>query len=428
MPIKYLRVTFRGGLVRLNLHLLGLAIASAGVPSLHAQFSFTLDGRPVQVHSFFSQGFGYSNDNNYLTMKTSQGSFAMTEAGLNASMQVTDRLRIGAQVYDRNIGNLGAWHPQLDWAVADYRFKDWLGVRGGVVKTVFGLENETQDEECLHTFALLPQSVYATDLRDAWLRHRGGDLYGEIPLRGLGSLSYTGWAGLRQDSRYGGYPYLLSVLGARFDSYGGLQVGGDVRWNTPLRGLVAGASRMSQDIDGKGTWYLTPGLFPIPEPMLIPYQEHTIRDWTHQFYGQYSAGNWRLASEYRRYWRDQRTFNDMWEIRSDVRGWYVSAAYRLTKQLEVGSYYSRWVVTWSNSVPGSIQGSPDQDAPDRHVYDKVVTARFDLNHHWHVKVEGHFMDGYGATWGFPSGFYQQDNPDGLKPKTNLLLIRTGWNF
>jgi len=405
-----------------------LGVALWATPALDAQFSFTLGGDPVQIHSFVSQGFAYSNDNNYLTMQTSRGSFAMTDGGVNASIQLTDRFRIGAQVYDRNIGKLGQWHPQLDWAVADYRFRDWFGIRGGVVKTVLGLYNDVQDVEALYTFALLPQSVYATDMRDAWLRHRGGDIYGEIPLRGLGSLSYTAYAGLRQDSRYGGYAFLLSVLGARFDSYGGRQVGGDLRWNTPLHGLVAGASRMSQDIAGKGTWYLTPGLFPISQPVLIEYTEHTLRDWTDQFYGQYSAGNWRLASEYRRYWRDQSTFNDTWEIRSDVRGWYASAAYRLSKRLEAGGYYSRWVVTWSNSVPGSYQGSPNQDAPDRHVYDKVVTARFDLNRYWHVKVEGHFMDGYGATYGYPSGFYQQDNPQGLKPKTNLLLIRTGWNF
>ena len=35
-------------------------------------------GRPVQVHSFASQGFTYSDQNNYLTMPTSDGSFAFT--------------------------------------------------------------------------------------------------------------------------------------------------------------------------------------------------------------------------------------------------------------------------------------------------------------------------------------------------------------
>ena len=178
--------------------LLPLLWGSAALP-LEAQFDFTLGGRPVQIHSFASQGFAYSNQNNYLTMKTSRGTFDMTDVGVNVSIQLTDKLRIGAQAYDRDFGSLGQWHPQLDWAVADYRFKDWFGIRGGVVKTVFGLENDTQDVDALHTFALLPQSVYPTDLRDSLLRHRGGDVYGDIPLKRLGALAYTAYAGLRQD-------------------------------------------------------------------------------------------------------------------------------------------------------------------------------------------------------------------------------------
>ncbi len=83
---------------------------------LNAQ-EFESFARTVQVHGFASQGFVYTNDNNWLTMNTSQGSGAFTDFGLNMSTQVTDRLRVGAQVYDRNLGQLGQYHPSLDWAV-----------------------------------------------------------------------------------------------------------------------------------------------------------------------------------------------------------------------------------------------------------------------------------------------------------------------
>ena len=137
-----------------------LATLSTISGTLQAQLNFEIGERPVQIHSFMSQGFAYSNGNNYLTMETRGGSFDFTDGGLNASMRVTDQLRIGAQVYVRDIGQLGHWHPQLDWAVADYKLKDWLGFRGGKVKTTFGLHNDTQDMEFLHTFALLPQSIF----------------------------------------------------------------------------------------------------------------------------------------------------------------------------------------------------------------------------------------------------------------------------
>jgi hypothetical protein len=77
-------------------HMIVLVVVCAAPAALHAQF--TIEGRPVQVHAFASQGFTYSNDNNYLTMKTSQGSFAFTDAGVNISTPLTDKLRVGAQV------------------------------------------------------------------------------------------------------------------------------------------------------------------------------------------------------------------------------------------------------------------------------------------------------------------------------------------
>jgi hypothetical protein len=389
-----------------------LAAALSVAPGLlHAQFDFTIDGKDVQIHSFISQGFGYSNDNNYLTMNTSKGSLAFTDMGANISVPLTDKFRIGAQIYDRNIGKLGEWHPQLDWAVADYKFKSWFGIRGGIVKTTFGLENDTQDMEFLHTFALLPQSIYPTDLRDALIRHRGGDVYGEISLKKLGSIAYTGFAGMRVDSVYGGYIYLLQGVGIDMTQYGGLQFGGDLRWNTPLKGFVVGGSTMNEDITGKGT-------FSMPGFGSGPYQEHSNKDQANQGYAQYTRGNLRVAGEYRRWWRDQEIFNGMTSVTTDTRGWYTSASYRISKRLELGSYYSRLVPVWATS----------HDDPANHLYDKVVTARLDLNSHWNVKVEGHFMDGYGNPQMYPDGFYTAVNPQGLKAKTNFLMLRTGWNF
>jgi hypothetical protein len=411
------------------MHLVGQAITAALIlaattPALHAQFDFRLAGRPVQIHSFASQGFAYSNDNNYLTLKTSRGSFAMTDFAVNASIGLTDKLRIGAQIYDRNFGHLGRWRPELDWAVVDYRFRDWLGFRAGAVKTVFGLSNDSQDIDAVHTFALPPQAVYPTDLRDATLQHHGGDIYGEVPLRGAGSLAYTVFFGRRSDSRTGGYPYLESAFGVRFDSFGGPQFGQDLRWRTPARGLLVGASHLGTTLTGKGTWT---SALPGQQPVTIPYEEHSRRNWSNQFYGEYTAGQWRLAAEYRRYWFDQVFLNELAELSTDVRGWYASAECRLSRRLVLGAYYSRWNISWWATLPGLVQ-PPSPDSPGRHLYDKVVAARVDLTRHWYLKVEGHFMDGYGTTNVYPSGFYLQDNPQGLRPRTNLLLTRTGWSF
>ena len=103
-----------------------LACLCVGQVTLQAQ-DFNLFDRKVQIHGFASQGFVYTNTNNWLTMNSSQGSAAFTDFGVNVSTSVTDKLRVGAQLYDRNLGQLGQYHPSLDWA-AGLPFRELVGV------------------------------------------------------------------------------------------------------------------------------------------------------------------------------------------------------------------------------------------------------------------------------------------------------------
>jgi hypothetical protein len=408
-------------------------IALAGVLSMapglvYAQFDFHLAGRDVQVHSFASQGFAYSNDNNYLTMKTSQGSSALTDFGFNVSTQLTDNLRVGAQLYDRNVGQLGNWRPDLDWALVDYRFKDWFGVRGGKVKTVVGLYNDTQDMEFLHTWALMPQSVYPVDVRGDSIAHIGGDIYGNISLKKLGTFSYTLYGGKRPNDPEGGYLFGLSTSSRvtnpdgsfkyvtsatkTIDYYGGPVFGADLRWTTPLKGLLVGASYMKQDI-------MTTGQY--TKPTTIPYALTTLNNPMTAFYLEYGIGNLKFAGEYRR--EVKTTFFNaptgaLIPGDENARSGYVSVAYRVFKWLELGTYHSRYIANWSLS----------HGDPMNHVFDQVVTARVDINRYLDFKAEGHFIDGAMINSALDRGFYAASNPAGLKPTMNLLVIRLGFHM
>jgi hypothetical protein len=44
-----------------------------------------------------------------------------------------------------------------------------------------------------------------------------------------------------------------------------------------------------------------------------------------------------------------------------------------------------------------------------------------------VKLEGHFINGYGVGT-YPDGFYPQQNPQGFRTNTNALVIKTGFHF
>jgi hypothetical protein len=374
--------------------LIKILVACACVSTLMAQ-DFKLANHDVQVHGFASQGFVTTNGNNWLTMKSGGdvGSGQFTDFGGNVSLQVTDNFLVGAQVYDRNLGQLGKWHPQLDWAVASYKFKPWLRVRGGKVKTVLGLYNDTQDLDFLHTFALLPQSIYPTDLRDVTIAHEGGDVYGDIPVGEKGgTLSYTAYVGRRADSPYGGYAYLI---GSSFNSMGGLQYGGDLRWATPVKGLMVGVSRLNENLTAK-YGEDTPGATTLKSKA----------NWTNQFYAQYIWKKLQVDTEYRHYFLDA-TINAGPEFQTNVRGWYVAASYRLAKRVTIGSYYSHYRI----AVPDNFL----IPAGTGHDYDKAVTLRYDLN-------------GYGMPDDYPNGFYSVDNPQGLKPNTNALVIKTSFKF
>ena len=387
---------------------------------LHAQ-EFKVGSKTVQVHGFGTQGFVHTNDNNWLTMNTSNiGSGAFTDMGLNMGMQITPKLHIGGQFYDRKLGKLGDWEPLMDWAMLDYHLKPWLGFRVGKVKTVLGLFTDTQDMDFANTFALMPQSVYPIDLRDASIAHEGGDIYGKEKLPNkLGSIAYTAYGGRRADNMHSGYPYLLSgIAGITLTSYGGPVFGGDFRWNTPVRGLTVGISRLNEMITGRGSYNGFLGI-----PAQPNYWENSKHDWTNQYYGKYVKDKLHLESEYRRYLRDQTIFSGITWVETDVRGWYVGGGYTVNKWFEAGSYYSHYHITPSGG-PGISSSYTDAELHD---YDKVVTAKFTINKYTYFKVEGHFMDGNGTAH-YPAGFYANVNPSGFANNTNALVVRAGFSF
>ena len=78
----------------------------------------------IDIHGFVSQGYIKSTGNNYLSIKCKEGSFEFNEAGCSFSIQLTDELRGGIQLLSRDIGDQGNNEFLLDWAYADYHYKD----------------------------------------------------------------------------------------------------------------------------------------------------------------------------------------------------------------------------------------------------------------------------------------------------------------
>ncbi|NDY73735.1 hypothetical protein DO021_18555 [Desulfobacter hydrogenophilus] len=157
--------------------------------------SFAVELGGVDIHGFISQGFIISDEYNYLAHNSTDGSFEYNEVGINFSKELTEQLRLGIQLFSRDIGDAGNNKVTIDWAYGDYRFKDWLGFRAGRIKLPLGLYNETRDIDMLRTNIVIPQSIYPDLLRDTVIAANGVSLYGTIDLSSVGSLEYQAIAG-----------------------------------------------------------------------------------------------------------------------------------------------------------------------------------------------------------------------------------------
>jgi hypothetical protein len=373
------------------------ALAAAG-PTAHAA---ELDGEgraaPVQVHGFVSQGALLSTANNYLA-SSKRGSVEFTELGINFTTQLTDRLRLGLQLFARDLGPLGTYSAKADWFYLDYRWRDWFGIRAGRVKLPFGLYNDVSDIDAGRVAILLPQSVYPITSRDFLLAQTGVELYGYVDLGRGGALDYR---------LYGGTIYIDPSTNPAIK---GLDVpyvtGGRVMWETPVQGLRVGGSVQALRLNLKFVLdptmpALSVGLDAVQGMASI---EFVRRDLT-------------LAAEFSQ-WRVAIDANDLMffpgtkEITVSERA-YASATYHVAPWLWPGVYYSMLFPDEANAT----FGGPSQDMQ----HDVAGTLRFDVNPHWLFKLEGHYMHG---TAGLDPTLNGGTMPDLLTRDWAVFLAKT----
>ena len=341
----------------------------------------------VDIHGFISQGYLKSTDYNYLANDSEEGSFSYNEIGLNFGKNITDQLRIGVQFFARDIGDVANDKITIDWAYADYRWKDWLGIRVGKIKLPLGLYNEIRDIDMLRTNIVLPQGIYSDMMRDTLIALRGLGVYGNFNMGTLGDLSYQGITGVLSVERGSGvYKWInsnLSGVGSLgSDIENDTAYCGFMTWNTPLQGLRLAYSYFNSVSNTSITF----------NPWIMG--GATIASSTEGTYNIYSAEyiwtDLTLVFEYMDYESvaSRMGFTDSTTSES----YYFSASYRLNDWFEIGSYYS---VTYpdkddKNGDALVFMGLPDHGAWQK---DFALSLRFDINENWIFKIEGHKVNG-----------------------------------
>jgi len=417
--------------------------------------SFALD-----IHGYVSQGFLSSNQYNYLA-DTDGGTFQFNEMGINFVERASDDAFVGMQISARDLGEIGNDEPYIDWAVADWRITDIIGIRFGILKIPVGFYNETRDIDMLRTCVLLPSGVYLELFRDAWNGMKGFGTYGAYTHPFLGNFDYqcaVGTGEINDDSATAKmFNSVLddSVLNVRKFQVDKMLTWG-VQWHIPFYQLRLGNTFFFTDWNNIADFtielpaideipIISPGnhpLFPDGHPgfsgcdpininqefpinvrklesytLSASIQLHDITFSSEYFHLQFKSTAYLPEFTYANdTLTDLDSYGGTTKSETKIEGYYFSATRRITDMIELGFYYS-----WITNDAFDKQGKQAEKEPGNHDYSKwlrdyCLSSLVEVTDQWTFKIEGHLMDGH-------SFLFIADNPpieeivipEGVKP-------------
>ncbi len=402
----------------------------------------------INIHGFISQGYIQSGGNGIFADTKEDGSFQYSEAAVNFTSDVSDRLSLGLQLFSRDLGKMGNHELTVDWAFADYSFYDWLNLKAGKIKLPLGLYNTERDVDMLRTFVFLPQSMYYEGWRDSSNAVNGAGFYGYIGAGFAGAFSYEGYLGNSIVSPTAGVARMtkdqlpaymdmdFSEVNVRYTNaatltwesiFGldGLRIVGsywviaiDFESEYWLGDFNAGAISSTGiplfDTDGPGP---NPGLFPASQAGILGaaaqgYDIKVMRNSTFHIHNATSAigleyvyDNLVFAAEAMQ--NDYKLTLDnpdpagapVLDREFKTLGYYGSLTYRFTDWFELGTYYSEYFADKDDKDGKDAQareqalGVASSQAFKKYNKDLCITARFDISANWVAKIEGHQMEG-----------------------------------
>lgn len=398
----------------------------------------------VDIHGFITQGYLWTDENNFMADTEGNGTFQYNEAGINFASDVTERLRMGVQFIARDLGKVGNKEVTIDWAVADYSVTDWMNLRAGKIKLSHGLYNFERDVDMLRTFVFLPQSVYTEGWRDSVNAVNGMGAYGYVPVGFVGNLTYHADMGNTIVKNNGGEMRQLEdqvpkALGLKvIDADTGSTFGGQLALDTlfGIDGLKIAGSAFSFEmdstcevIDGSGV-----PLYDSSGNAVGQYRNKESRVFNLKLQSstgslEFARGNMVFAAEY---------MNNAYKLKLplstrvyplnggvmkrdfDAVGYYASLTYRFTDWLELGTYYSEYYRDKDDKDGNKAALSSLVPADQKYAMwlkDLCVTARFDITPNWIFKMEGHMMDG-------AAFLYSTD--DNINPTTGNTDYEQDW--
>ena len=405
----------------------------------------------LQIHGFASQGYLKTSHNNFLISDSKKGSWEFSEAAFNVMAMPSNRLRLGMQLFARDIGNAGNHKVNIDWAFGDYRWHDYLGFRLGRFKSPTALYNTIRDVDIARIPILPAQSVYAENMRDIRLAINGINLYGYLPLSFAGDIDYEAIAGGIDIAEPDGSfwrqaQYLVgigiangmqadpNVISASYEGSSDQSVRFEenyifaVNWNTPLSGLRLRGSLFLFTFNEsyKADFNM---VVPTGNPANPTVSIGNVMQLSSHMEGlaplyslEYTWNNFTLVAEYETNDLDvvmtvDGVKNPVMKIKREAH--YEMISYQFDR-LALSTYYSVYY-----SDPDDKEGKKQVALgnPDYFTWQKDIcfSAKFDITENWITKLEFHSINGITQVSVI-------DNPDGLKENWTLFAFKTTFHF
>jgi hypothetical protein len=379
----------------------------------------------LKWHGYVSQGLIYTSDNSFYG-DSEDVSWEFTDIALGANWRPFPRLQLSAQAIYRQAGATSRDDVYIDYALADFTLlqdMSWqLGVRGGRIKNPYGLFNDTRDVAISRPSILLPESIYRDPIRDVFHTSDSISVYGH---------AYLGEHLVQWDLLHG-KPLLTNSVKSEFIS-APLSGELDNEEATIARVLVesfGGALRFAytfteikidfQPDPGVQQIQIAPAVF-ITVP-LFGFSGDTHVD-ANLWSLEYNTQNWQFTAEYQTLdYITKDVFGPGSKLTSPSLGYYLSASYRFNDQwrgfIRHDVYYSD-----KNDKDGSEYqrqtGTPDHT---RYAYDTTIGARYEINKHWLVSMEYHYIKG--TAW-LPSS---ENDLSQSKERWDLFSAQISYKF
>ncbi|MCO4783344.1 MAG: hypothetical protein KC646_13545 [Candidatus Cloacimonetes bacterium] len=347
----------------------------------------------IEVHGYMSRGYMKSDKYNYLAENSKDSTTKWGEIGINFGYQAHDRLRFGAQILARELGNAGEYNPELDWGFADYKLTDYASVKFGKFFVPWGLYNEGRDVDILRNSILPIQAVYNEDFRDISLL-KGLELHGSFELGERNSIDYrlakgnvdiNSGSSLFKDVNFSlNKSYSAAILQA---TAGAVNIANPVNsldlningmtayglvWNTWVDGLRLGFTSMEPDID-------------INAQVAVIGPQYTKYDFTENFEVssvEYTKDQWTYSFEKMTYLINAVTSTGSTPFLKN-HAYYHQINYRLNDRYELG-------LVRQNDYSNVLKG---KNTINLYQNDLAFTVRVDMSEDWVLKLEYHDLEG-----------------------------------